>query len=191
MSQPWTPIPVPQQGMPPAPYPVAPPPMPPQKPSTFYKVVGILQLVFGFGGALWTLVSLAMTALATTMAPSSMAMYDPPTLAFIYVHTGFGLVTGGLLAGTGLGVVRAKRWARPVGLAYAALSLGSTIVGTGIQLLVVLPKMYGRMPSAPISENVQLFSTVSTIAGALVVSIPPIFTAIVLLRPSAKQELDG
>ncbi|HSQ67852.1 MAG TPA: hypothetical protein VLM85_31795 [Polyangiaceae bacterium] len=187
MSQPWTPIPVPQQGMPPAPYPVA----PPQKPSTFYKVVGILQLVFGIGGALWTLVSLAMTALATTISPSGMAMYDPPTLAFIYVHTGFGLVTGGLLAATGFGVVRAKRWARPVGLVYAALSLGSTLVGTGVQLLVVLPKMYGRMPSAPISENVQLFSTVSTIVGALVVSVPPIFTAIVLLRPSAKQELDG
>lgn len=189
MSQPWTPIPVPQQGVPLAPYPVAPPP--PLKPSTFYKVVGILQLVFGIGGAIWTLISLATTALATAVSPGSMAMYDPPTLAFVYVHTGFGLVTGGLLAGTGFGVFRGKRWARPVGLVYAALSLGNIVVGTAIQLLVVLPKMYVRMPSGAISEKMELFSTVSTIFGALVVSVAPIFTAIVLLRPSAKQELDG
>jgi hypothetical protein len=190
MSQPWTPLPVPQQAMAPAPYVAGPPPSPP-KPSTFYKVVGILQLVFGIGGALWTLVSLATTAFVTTMSPSSSAVYDPATLAFIYAHTAFGLVTGGLLAGTGFGVVRAKRWARPLGLVYATLSLGSTIVGTGIQLLVVLPKAYGSIPSAPISEKMQLFSMVTAIVGALVVSIPPIFTAIVLLRPSAKQELDG
>jgi hypothetical protein len=192
MNQNWTPMPLPQQPMQPAPYQPLGPPPPPPKPSTFYKVVGILQITFGVGGMLWSAVSLALMAVATAAAPSSMAMYDTSTFIYLCTHTGMGILTGALLLGTGVGVVKAKRWARPLGVVYGGLSLAITLIGTAIQLIVIQPKTYAHMGGlGAAGDKLQLFSIVTTLFGAAIVAILPIFTIIVLLRGAAKQELDG
>ncbi len=180
--------------LPQAPY--FPPPPPPARPSAFYKVVGILQLVLGIAGILWTTVGLGMLALATSVAPGAMSMYDTPTTIYLYAQSGFGLVTGALLAVTGYAVFRGKRWARPIGVTYAGLSLASTLISTVVQIVVVQPKVYAHTAASTpgmsgIEQKMQLFSIVMAIGGALVVAVVPVFTLIVLLRRAAKDELDA
>lgn len=156
-----------------------------------YKALGIIQIVLGIGGALYALVSVATTAFASSMLTTS-KIYDTQTLVFMYLHAAASVATGAALLATGIGVVKAKRWARPVGVGYAVVSLLSTYGGTAVNVLVIQPKITGGL-GGPLgsSGGFEAIIIVSAIFGALMYSIMPVVTLIALLRARAKEELDG
>ncbi len=183
----WQPLPSPPQ-MPNAPYYGAPPPLPPSKPSGAYKALGIVQIVLGALGIFTALFSmLSVSALKLWSATS--AVYDTPTLIYTLAHSGLAVVTGGMLIATGWGVFKAKRWSRPLGIAYACISLGETLLGTAINLLVIQPAMYARMGMPPMHE-MEAFTIASAIFGVLIASILPVFTLVALARAGAREQLD-
>ncbi len=172
------------------PYYGAPPPaMPPQKPSAFYKVTGIIQIVLGIAGVLYSLFGMVTTAFAASYSPSASSMYDMPTLVFTYLHLAVAVVTGAALLATGIGMVRAKRWARFVGVGYAVTSLLNTVGSTVVQLAVIQPRMYSRMGALGM-HGLETIVIVSTLFGVLVAAVVPVFTLVALLRAAAKVELD-
>jgi hypothetical protein len=186
MNQPgWAPLPVPP-APPPGPYFGAPPP-PPPKPSSTYKALGIVQAALGAAGVLYALFSVATTALATAYGGTT--LWDTWTLVFSYARAASSVLTGALLVATGIGVFRAKRWSRPLGVTYAVLSLLSTFGGTAITVLVVQPRMFSRM-HVPVPHELQLFSVVTSALTVLFASILPVVTLVFLLRARAKDELD-
>jgi len=189
MSTSWAPLPAP----PTAPQPdyVAPPPNPLQKPSTFYKVLGIIQIVLGIAGVVYALFSIGMTAFASTYASRTAALYDGPTLLFMYLRLAVSILTGAALLATGIGVVRAKRWARPVGVAYAVTSLLNTLGSTMIQILVIQPRMYAHMGALSGVQGLEAFFIASALFGVAVAAVVPVVTLVALLRERAKEELDG
>ena len=190
MTQPWAPLPP----SPPAQVPYYggyPPPQPVQKPSSFYKSIGIVQMVLGVCGVLYSFFSIATTAFATSFAPGAMAMYDRPTLAFLYLHATVSVATGAALGITGIGVVRAKAWARYVGVAYAVASLLNTFGGTAMQLLFIQPRIFSHMGRLGSSSGLEAMGVVSALFGLIFASVVPVITLVVLLRARAKEELDA
>jgi hypothetical protein len=174
------------------PYYGAPLPTPPiQKPSAFYKAVGIIQMVLGVCGVLYSLFSMVTTAVATSWAPTVMSMYDKPTLAFLYLHGAVSVGTGAALLATGVGVVRAKRWGRYVGVGYAATSLLNTFGSTAVQLIFIQPRLYAHMGALGGAHGLEAFGVVSALFGLIFASVIPVITLVVLLRSGAKDELDG
>ena len=190
MTQPWAPLPP----SPPAQVPYYggyPPPQPVQKPSSFYKSIGIVQMVLGVCGVLYSFLSIATTAFATSFAPGAMAMYDRPTLAFLYLHATVSVATGAALGITGIGVVRSKAWARYVGVAYAVASLLNTFGGTAMQLLFIQPRIFSHMGRLGSSSGLEAMGVVSALFGLIFASVVPVITLVVLLRARAKEELDA
>ncbi len=183
----WAPLPSPPQ-MPPMPYYGAPPPMAPQKPSGGYKALGIVQIVFGVLGVFYALFGIASVTLLKAWSATS-SVYDTPTMIYMLTHSALAVVTGAMLGATGFGVFRAKRWSRPLGIAYACVSLGETLLGTAINLLVIQPAMYARLHS-PIGSQMETFSIITALFGVVVASILPIFTLVALGRSAAREQLD-
>jgi len=190
MNQPpqgWAPLPAPPQ-MPPMPYYGAPPPLQPSKPSGAYKALGIVQIVLGLLGVLYALFAVASVTLIKVWSATA-AVYDTATTIYMITHSALAVVTGAMLAATGFGVFRAKRWSRPLGIAYACVSLAETLLGTAINLLVIQPAMYARMHS-PIGSQMETISIVSAIFGVVVASVLPIVTLVALARGAAREQLD-
>jgi hypothetical protein len=190
MNQPpqgWAPLPAPPQ-MPPMPYYAPPPPVAPQKPSGGYKALGIVQMVFGVLGIFYALFGIASVTLLKIWSATA-AVYDTATLVYMLTHSALAVVTGAMLAATGFGVYRAKRWSRLLGIAYACVSLAETVLGTAINLLVIQPAMYARMHS-PIGSQMETFSIVTALFGVVIASILPIFTLVALGRSAAREQLD-
>ncbi len=183
----WQPLPAPPQ-MPQTPYYGGQPPMQPSKPSGAYKALGIVQLVLGALGIFYALFGLASVTFIKAWSATS-AIYDTPTMIYMVAHSGMSVVTGAMLIATGWGVFKAKRWSRPLGLAYACISLGETVLGTAINLLVVQPAMYARMGTA-MPHEMEAFSIASALFGVLIASILPVFTLVALGRSAARDQLD-
>ena len=183
MSQGWTPQPVPYV---PLPQLYQQPPQP--KPSGLYKALGITQLTLGVAGVLYALFGIATMGFVAAYA-RKLATMDPWTIAYSIAHSSLALLTGAMLAATGFGVMRAKRWARPLGVAYAALSLIETWGAAALSILVLQPRMYARVHISPAS-GMQLFSIVTSALSVLVMSVLPVVTLVALLRARARDELD-
>jgi hypothetical protein len=191
MTERWAPLP---PSPPPTqmPYYGAPLPTPPiQKPSAFYKAVGIIQMVLGLCGVLYSLFSIGSTAVATSWAPTVMSMYDKPTLAFLYLHGAVSVGTSAALLATGVLVIRARRLARYVGVGYAATSLLNTFGATAVQLVFIQPRLYSHMGVLRGAHGLEAFGIVSALFGLIFASVVPVVTLVVLLRTQAKDELDG
>jgi hypothetical protein len=185
----WAPLPAPPQV--PGPQYYAPSnafvPPPPQKPSSFFKAIGIIQIVLGMMGIFYSLFSIATTAYSSSVS----RFYTGPVLALLLVHAGVSVITGAMLVATGFGVVRAKRWSRIAGVAYAVTSMLNTLGGTVVQLAVVQPTvMRGVSGLGSAGAAVSAVMVVSTLLGVLVALVVPVGTLIILLRPAAKAELD-
>jgi hypothetical protein len=181
----WAPLPAP----PPPPYGgySYQPQLPPSKPSGIYKALGIVQMTFGVGGVLYSLV----TVVTTTFGSSLMAgVYDPPTLALILIHAVVSVLSGGLLFATGFAIFRGKRWGRPMGITYAVVSMLNTFGGTATQLFIVQPKVMGRMGTVGPLRGFESLMVVSALFGVVVALVLPITTLVFVLRPAAKSELD-
>ena len=182
----WNPLPAPPQ------LPFQPPPqyVPPatSKPSGFYKAVGIVQIVLGGAGLVYSLVSLVTLGFTTKMSPG---VYDTMTTAALMTVSGIYVVTGTLLLVTGIGVVKARRWARITGVAYATLSLLDTFSNAALQILVIQPRMTkGLSGLGGMGTSLEAVFIVTALFGVLVSSIIPVTTLIVLGRSGARAELD-
>lgn len=185
---PWAPLPAPPQMAPPPQMQVGLYPRP--KPSGGYKALGIVQIALGAAGALWALVSIAI--LIASAASFAKGVYDPPTLIYSCGHGAMSVLTGALLVATGIGVVKAKKWSRMVGVAYGAISITETLVGTAVNLLVIQPGMAARMHMpAGTAGTMQIFTVVTALFGVLVALVLPTITLVALLRARAKEELDA
>jgi hypothetical protein len=186
----WAPLPAPPQ-MPPMPYYGGQPPVAPMqsKPPGLYKALGIVQIVLGALGVCYALFTVAMLLVVKSVAATS-SLYDWPMMAYSIGHCVLSVITGGMLIGGGIGVFKAKRWSRMVGIAYACISLGGTVFGTALNLLVIQPGMYARMGATAPPPGVEMISVVSALFGVLVAAILPVFTFVVLIRQDAKQQLD-
>jgi hypothetical protein len=185
----WAPLPAPPQ-MPPMPYYGGGPPVAPMqtKPSGLYKALGIVQAILGGIGVFYALFTIGMSVAFKSWTATS-SLYDGPMMAFTIGHSVLAIITGGMLVAGGIGVYKAKRWSRTVGIAYACISLGGTLLGTALNLLVIQPGMYARMGMTP-PAGVEMISVVSAVFGILVAAVLPVFTLIVLLRQDAKTQLD-
>ena len=181
----WAPLPAPQA---PAPPPYFLPP-PPPKPSGGYKALGIVQATLGAAGFLYSLVSLvAVGAVFATM--SKAALYTPAELAVTCGRTGMNSLTGVMLIVTGIGVFKAKRWSRIVGVVYAAASLTETILGGLLNFMIVMPASSARTHGLMGGDELEAMVIGMAVLGALVASALPIVTLVALLSARAKAELD-
>ena len=183
----WAPLPA---APPPAPPPYfVPPPAPPPKPSGGYKALGIVQATLGAAGFLYSLVSLvAVGAIFATM--SRAAMYTPAELAVMCGRTGMNSLTGIMLIVTGIGVFKAKRWSRVVGVVYAAASLTETLLGGLLNFLIVMPASSARTHGLTAGGGFEAMVIGIAVLSALVASALPIVTLVALLSARAKAELD-
>jgi hypothetical protein len=163
--------------------------LPPQKPSGTYKAIGIVWIVLGIMGVLYALFSIVTTGFSSSFMSR---MYDSATLAYLVAHGCVSVVTGSLLIATGVGIVRAKRWARVVGVVYAIASTLSALVGTAMQILVIQPKVTGSMggPASGFMRDLGPIFLVTAILGLLVALVVPAVTLVAVLRRAAKDELD-
>ncbi len=167
------------------------PPRPPQKPSSLYKVTGIIMIVLGAFGTIWAFISIGTTALTASMSTGAMStIYDTPTLVFMYLHIAFSILTGSMLLGTGIGVVRARKWSRMLGVAYAVVSLLNTVGSTIVQLAIVQPRIYATLGASSAAPSLQAFTTASTLVGVVVAAIIPVGVLVLMLRSPARAELD-
>lgn len=184
----------------PAPPPIAPaygvgagyyggPPITPAKPSGGYKALAIIQIVLGALGICYAIFGIAMTVLFKSWSATA-SVYDWPTVAYAIGHSCMAIITGAMLIATGIGIWKAKRWSRTAGIAYALVSLGETVLGTAINLLVIQPAMTARMHT-PTMPELQMITMVSAVFGILVASVLPIVTLVALVRKDAKDQLDG
>ena len=184
MNQPgWAPLPVPPTP-PQAPYFAAPPP-PPQKPSGAYKALGIVQAALGAAGVLYALFGIAMSAFV--MASATSKSYGAAALILLYGRAGVNVVTGALLVVTGIGVFRAKRWARWSGVAYAAISLFETFGGTALNWIFVMPRTLG---TSGVPREFQMIAMATTAVSVVFACILPTVTLVALLNRRARTELD-
>ena len=186
----WAPLPAPPP-VGPMPYYGGQPPVMPiaTKPSGIYKALAIIQGVFGILGIGSALFSIAMTVIFKSWSATA-SVYDWPTVAYTIGHACMSIVTGALLIATGIGIYKAKRWSRMVGITYAILSLTETLFGTAINMLVIQPAMRARMHT-PTMPEVEMITIFSAIFGILIASVLPIATLIMLVRKDAKNQLDG
>ncbi len=167
--------------------PAVPPPV--TKPSGGYKALAIIQIVLGAIGICYALFGIAMTVLFKSWSATA-SVYDWPTVAYAIGHSCMAIVTGGMLIATGIGIWKAKRWSRMAGIAYAIVSLGETVLGTAINMLVIQPAMRARMHT-PAMPELEVITMVSAVFGILVVAVLPIVTLVALVRQDAKDQLDG
>lgn len=188
MNQGWAPLPSPPQAPMPQYYGDVPPP-PPQKPSGIYKALGIVQLSLGAIGVLYSLFSMGSMGLVAAFGHASSRLMTSGLMIFSFVRSASSVLTGAMLIGTGIGVYRAKRWSRPLGLTYAGVSLFATIAGTALYVLVLQQEVYGKMHGSAARE-LTLFTTISSLVSAFVASILPVVTLVMLLRAAARTELD-
>jgi hypothetical protein len=189
----WAPLPAPPPVATPygvgAPY-YGGPPAPPMvtKPSGGYKALGIIQIVLGAMGILYALFAIVMLVAVKSWSPTA-GVYDWETIAYSLGHSAMAVVTGAMLIATGAGIIKAKKWSRAAGIAYAIVSLSETVIGTSINLLVVQPAVRARF-GAPMPE-LEMITIASAIFGIIVASILPIVTLVALVRKGAKEQLDG
>lgn len=183
----WAPLPAPP---PPAPLPYfVPPPAPPPKPSGGYKALGIVQATLGAAGFLYSLVSLvAVGAMFATM--STAAVYSPAELAVTCGRTAMSSLTGIMLVVTGIGVFKAKRWSRIVGVVYAVASLTDTVLGGLLNFLIVMPASAARTHGLTAGGGFEAMMIGMAVLSALVASVLPVVTLVALLSARAKAELD-
>jgi hypothetical protein len=186
----WAPLPAPPP-MAPMPYYGGQPPVMPMvtKPSGGYKALAIIQIVLGALGVLYALFAIAMIALVKSWSATA-GVYDWETVAYSVGHSGMAIVTGAMLIATGVGIYKAKRWSRISGIAYAVVSLGETVLGTAINLLVIQPSVRARMHT-PAMPELEMITVVTAALTILVASVLPIVTLVALVRKDAKQQLDG
>jgi hypothetical protein len=175
----WQPL--PQGPMMPAPGFYTPPP--PSKPSTFYKVIGMLWIFLGVGGVLYALFSIASTLF---MGSYTARFYDSATLTLVMALTSGNILTGSMLGITGFGLFRGRRWSRPLGVTYATLSMLSTLASTVLQITVIQPRVLAT--SAGVGRT--FAHEIGAIFGALIMLVVPTITLIAVLRGQAKLELD-
>ena len=183
MNQPgWAPLPVPP-APPPAPYFGA--PMPPPKPSGLYKALGIVQATLGAGGMLYALFGLAMSA--WVMSSSAGSYMGRSVIALALARGAVNLLTGAMLIVTGIGVFKAKRWARVAGVIYACVSLVETFGGAAANWLIVGSKS-GLTGSG--MAGFEAIMIVTMVLGVLVASVLPVLTLVALLVRRGREELD-
>jgi hypothetical protein len=178
----WAPLPAPPQ----IPYqPLQYPMPPPSKPSGIYKALGVIQMVLGGCGIIYSLFSIGTTAF------SARAFYDDTTLAALLGVAATSTLTTTTLLATGIGIFRARRWARITGVVYSVVSLLNAFAGAAINLLLVQPKLMGSVGSvAPIARTFETMMIVSAVLGVVVSCIMPTVTLVFVLRGAAKTELD-
>jgi len=168
------------------PYYGAQPPAPPSKPSGLYKALGIVMSCLGLAGVLWAFVSIGSLVFVGSYAKSG--IYGSEVLIFGSARSAMAIVTGVMLATSGFGIFRAKKWARVLALAYAGLSLFVTFTGAAVNILVVQPRMMGPLHGM---REFELITYVSEAVSVVVASALPIVVIALMLRAQAKQELDA
>ncbi|HEY1954961.1 MAG TPA: hypothetical protein VGH28_05100 [Polyangiaceae bacterium] len=180
----WAPLPPPAQAPPPAYF--APPP-PPATPSGLYKALGIVQLVLGIAGVLYAILSIVLS-LAIVLGATRSALGGTPGMALAVGRSAVNVLTGALLGVTGFGVLKAKRWSRWVGVAYASISLAESIGGTALNFVVVSSAT--RLGGSSGVHEFEAILIGTAVFGVLVAAIVPVVTLVALLSRRAKSELD-
>lgn len=118
----------------------------PEKP-TVLTVVAVLNLVFGVMGLCGSVGSVVpyIEPFRNLMSPDNPAIdvvYEHPWLrAYMFIGAVVGVAVTGLLIAGGIGLLNNRLWGRTLSLAYAWLTIALGVLGTVINIAVVLPLM--------------------------------------------------
>jgi hypothetical protein len=166
---------------------------PPARPSTGVKVLAVFQIVLGALGLLSAPLTLALRGIAHD--PVSQRIQEITWGGALGVWMRIALAVGTLLSAVllaaGVGMLRARPWARRASLLYAGVSFAMQAVGVAINFAVLYPAMdYIAREHAgdPIAQAAVAGGRIGGIFGALLALALPITILIVLTRPSVKAQ---
>jgi hypothetical protein len=152
-------------------FPIPPETRPAARPTSL-TVFGVLSIVFGSLGLICTPVNLV----SMRMLPSTQALTDGYR-AWMVASGVFGLLVSAVLLAVGIGLLRRRAWARTGAIAYGICAIVFSLVGIGMNCLMIRDGVFG-------TEEAQIIGGyIGTVAGGLFGLIFPIVLIIFMTRP--------
>ena len=155
--------------------------MPTRPPSV--TVLGILCLVFGGLGLICTPIGLA--AMFIPNPHGGVQTYNPPAMqAFMMVSIFLGVIFSIVELAAGIGLLNLKRWARVTALIYGWTAIAWGILGTILNILIVIPSIREMGPEgSPEAVGGMIGGTIGGMCGGIIGLIFPIFLVIYMVKP--------